>query len=447
MKAGRTDDTPSDPNYREGSNCGSLYIYVDDIAKNNMSYTDIINKLYSIKMDGFEKLSFEAVKNAPPIGSPIEVKFRSDNLKQLNGIIKRIRKEFSKEKGVSNLRIDDSFSEDEVFISLDYEKVDRLGLTVNQVSQSIRTAIAGTIVSNTTIDNKKVDLLVRFEKDSRKSIEDLQNIKILNKTGYLVALEQVSKIKESNATPYIKRYDYKRTKTLMGQVDDENITSNKANKLIKKLFEKYKSEYPKVSISLMGAAESTKESMESLSSAFKISLIAIFALLVFLFNSYLRPLLILSTVPLGLVGISIGFFLHGKPVSFMAMIGIVGLSGIIINSGIVLISTILDLEKEGKVKKIKLLPFASSLRLRSVLITAFTTIIGLVPTAYGIGGYDALISPLTLAIVWGLLFGTILTLLWIPCGYALLEDLDKWTNEKIIIIKGKAKLWYRKHQV
>ncbi|MBN1783709.1 MAG: efflux RND transporter permease subunit [Alphaproteobacteria bacterium] len=447
VKAGRTDDQVGGPNYREGANCGSLYIYVDEIARNDIPHTDFLKTLYAIKMDGFEDLSFEAQVNGPPVGSAIDVKFRSNSLDQLNAMIEKIKHALEQEKGVFDLKVDDSFSEDEVFIQLDYEKVDRLGLTVNQISQAVRTAIAGTVISDITLDNKKVDLFVRFKEESRGSVDSLKNIKVLNKMGYLVPLSEIATFKESDATPYVKRYDYKRTKSLVGQVDDIHMTSQKATALIQTLFEKYTADYPEVSLSFKGATESRNESMESLGSAFKISLIAIFALLVFLFKSYLKPILILTAIPLGLFGISLGFFIQGIPLSFMAMIGIVGLTGIIINSAIVLTSTILDLEEEGKVKKKKLLPYASSMRLRSVLITAFTTIAGLFPTAYGIGGFDALISPLTMAIVWGLSFGTILTLMWLPCGYALLEDLNIWSVAKSRLFIERGKQWLKKQEI
>ncbi|MBN2675658.1 MAG: efflux RND transporter permease subunit [Alphaproteobacteria bacterium] len=441
LKTGRTDDRSTDPEYREGANCGSIYIYVDEIAKNEMKDQDVLEKLESLEVKGINKFSFKTIQKGPPVGSPIDVKFRSNNFDQLNKMIESIKQDLSKEAGISNLVIDDTYSESEIFIELSYEKLDRLGLTVDKVSQAIRTAIAGTIISDTTIHNEKIDILVRFQESQREDIEDLKGIKIRNNTGYLVPLENVAVFKNANSKPYIKRYDYKRTKSLIGQVDDKKMTSQKATGLIENLFEKYQKQYPEVSLSFKGVAESSKESMESLASAFKISIILIFALLVFLFRSYLKPLLILTTIPLGLVGISIGFFIQGIPLSFMAMIGIVGLSGIIVNSAIVLTSTIMTFEEEGIVKKKKLLPYASTMRLRSVIITAFTTIAGLFPTAYGIGGYDALISPLTMALVWGLLFGTVLTLLWIPCGYALLEDLNIWAIKKF----ERAQKWLKVH--
>ena len=164
--------------------------------------------------------------------------------------------------------------------------------------------------------------------------------------------------------------------------------------------------------------------MASLFNALILSLIGIFGLLVFLFKSYLRPLIIMSTIPLGLVGFSIAFFLHGRPISFLALIGVIGLGGIIVNSGIVLISFIDDLKKEKPDMPMDdILVKSSGLRLRAVVVSSLTTISGLLPTAYGIGGSDAMLIPMTLAMAWGLTSGTLLTLIWVPAAYGILEDM------------------------
>ena len=164
----------------------------------------------------------------------------------------------------------------------------------------------------------------------------------------------------------------------------------------------------------------------------------IFILMVFLFKSYMKPFIILTTVPLGLIGFSVAFILHSKPISFMALIGIVGLSGVIINSAIVLISYILRLKEEGEIKDLnKILSYASSMRLRSVVITTLTTIAGFAPTAYGIGGKDEILSPMTLSMMWGLAGGTLLTIIWVPCIYAILDDISTCFNK--ILIKFKIK--------
>ena len=152
-------------------------------------------------------------------------------------------------------------------------------------------------------------------------------------------------------------------------------------------------------------------------------MLGIFGVLVFLFKSYLRPIIIMSTIPLGITGVSLAFLIHDKPVSFLAMIGIIGLAGIIVNSGIVLISFIDEMRAESDDTLHNILVKASGLRLKAVMVTSLTTISGLLPTAYGWGGADLILMPMTLAMAWGLVTGTFLTLIWVPCAYALLEDL------------------------
>jgi multidrug efflux pump subunit AcrB len=155
-----------------------------------------------------------------------------------------------------------------------------------------------------------------------------------------------------------------------------------------------------------------------------LSAIGIFALLVLIFRSYLSPFIILMTIPLGLVGVALAFFLHQRDLSFMALVGVVGLGGIIVNSGIILISFIEQMRQETDLPLREILIKASSMRLRAVLVTSLTTIGGLVPTAYGIGGVDYFIIPMALALAWGIATGTILTLYFVPPLYALTHRAD-----------------------
>lgn len=131
----------------------------------------------------------------------------------------------------------------------------------------------------------------------------------------------------------------------------------------------------------------------------------------------------MTTIPLGLFGFSIAFYFHDEPRSFLALIGLIGLGGIIVNSGIVLISFIEQMKRETTFSLHEILAKASSVRLRAVVVTSLTTVAGLMPTAYGIGGKDATLIPMTLAMAWGLTSGTVFTLIWIPCAYAINEDI------------------------
>lgn len=425
VRAGISSMGPTDPKGATGDNHGLFTIYATDYAKFNVPYVQYLEKMRKISSEQATSLTFEEMVNGPPVGEPINATFRSNDVSSLNAMLGKIMTDLAKNPGVRDLKIDDILGEEEVKVKVDYAKADRLGLSVNSVGNAIRTALSGTMVSKLTLNNKEVDVNVRYLDQSRRTVENIDNIKVMDALGNLVPVSTVARTEINNGQNEIKRFDFKRSKTLTGDIDPEKTTSFLANQKLKQLFQKYSAEHPDVSLVFGGEEESTKESMQSLGQALLLALMGIFALLVFLFSSYLRPFIIMTTIPLGLVGFSVAFFLHQRPISFLAMIGVIGLAGIIVNSGIILISFIDQLKEEGKLPMEEILAKASGMRLRAVFVTSLTTISGLIPTAYGIGGSDALLVPMTLAMAWGLTSGTILTLIWVPCAYAILED---WTN-------------------
>lgn len=426
-RAGTSKVQPNDPKAMDGNNVGMALIYVTEEAKNNLNHIEGLKIMRSINWQGYAKsISFEAQVNGPPVGNDIEATFRSNSFKDLDNLLAIIKDELGKQKGISDLKVNDVFGDNEVYIDIDYGKADQLGLNVDSIGTTVRAAIAGLIVSTVTLDNKDVDLMVRFQEPFRKNVKDLEKLMVMDNRGNLVPLGTIAKFHEISGSPQIKRFDFKRSKTITGNVNDEFITANRANKLLEEVYNKHSAKFPSVSLVFGGVAESTKESMDSLKDALVLSLIGIFALLVFLFRSFLRPVIIMTTIPLGLLGFSIAFWGHQRPISFLALIGIIGLGGIIVNSGIVLISFIDQMRDEGDLSLDEILVKASGLRLKAVLVTSLTTISGLIPTAYGIGGTDAILVPMTLAMAWGLTSGTVLTLVWVPCAYAILEDVVNW---------------------
>lgn len=421
-RAGISKMGPSDPKGGTGDIQGLILIYASDFAKYNIDDPVFLKKLRQVSSPKAEKLVFEAQIQGPPVGDPINATFRSNDVAALDSMIGEVKQELSKVKGVRDLAVDDILGEQEIKVMIDYAKADQLGLSVNAIGSAIRTALSGTMASQVILNNKEVDLNVRYTDQQRKSETDISGIHVMDQKGNLVPVSTVARTELTNGQYEIKRFDFKRSKTLTGGVDEKVITSQEAIGILGEVYQRLQPKYPEVSLVFGGQAESTKESMQSLGQAGILALLGIFGLLVFLFRSYLRPIIIMSTIPLGLIGFSVAFFFHDRPVSFMALIGIIGLAGIIVNSGIVLISFIEDLRAEGKMELHEILVKASGMRLRAVLVTSLTTISGLLPTAYGIGGSDSMLVPMTLAMAWGLTSGTILTLVWVPCAYALLED-------------------------
>jgi multidrug efflux pump subunit AcrB len=439
--AGESSVDNSDPKSQVGSNTAMIKIFVSKDTTDNVSTKEILDALRTVKNNRLKSISFEALVNGPPVGDPVTVTFRSNDMKELTEVATIIKDKIATQNGIFDAKVDDVIGDDEVFVNVDYEKAARLGLSLQDVGLTIRTAIAGQKIGDVNLNNREVDYFLRFEDKDKANLQDLSNVKIADLQGNLIPLKNIATFDTQPGAPQIKRYDYRRAKTVTANIDDSIITSIQANAIIKADFELIQDKYKTVSIEFGGEAEKTNESVGSLMGALVLSLIGIFALLVLIFKSFLSPFIILTTIPLGLVGVSFAFFIHQKPLSFMALIGVIGLGGIIVNSGIVLISFIEQMKQETKFSLTEILIKSSGLRLRAVLVTSLTTISGLVPTAYGIGGVDYFIIPMALALAWGMTTGTILTLYWIPPAYAIVDDLLlRWKEYRMpSLINKKAK--------
>lgn len=420
-RAGISKLAPDDPKGGEGDTQGLIIIYASDEAKFNVPHTEFLAKLRTIDTKKYGTVTFEEMINGPPVGAPINATFRSDNPRKLKEVVDDMRARIAKLPGVIDLKVDDVVDADEIQVKLDYKGADMRGVSVADIGTTIRTALGGIFISDVTLDNREVNLNVKFLDGYRSDLDDLAKIKVMDRDGNLIPLGTMAKFEKRVGEPQIKRFDFKRARTIVGNVDEKVTTAQAINGEIKKYWDELRVKFPEVSLVFGGVEESTQESMQSLFDALILAMVGIFALLVFMFHSFLRPFIIMMTIPLGLIGFSVAFFVHGRPVSFLALIGIIGLTGIIVNSGIVLIEFIEIARREGMALEEALVK-ASSQRLLAVVATAFSTMLGLFPTAYGIGGHDPMLVPITLAMAWGLTSGTILTLIFIPPAYAIVED-------------------------
>lgn len=419
---------PTDPKGRSGANAAIIIMFVNEATKNTVATSDFLASLRTVTHPGVKSLSFEAQVNGPPIGDPINATFRSNNLEQLAATADEVKAMLSSTEGIFDTKIDDVYGDQEVRLKIDHDKVARLGLSLQEIGLTVRVAIAGQSIGDVNLDNREVDYYLRLKGEDRQTMQQLKAIQIADRQGNLIPLGQLASFEQVRGEAHVKRFDFRRAKTVTANLNDNVITSVEANALIEKQFVDLQKKYPDVTLTFGGEGENSKESFASLLQALILSIVGIFALLVLIFRSFLSPFIILSTIPLGLVGMSLAFYAEGRPVSFLAVIGVIGLGGIIVNSGIVLISFIEQLKQENQLSMQEILIRASVLRLRAVVVTALTTVSGLMPTAYGIGGADEFIIPICLALAWGLTSGTLLTIIWVPCAYGIATDLTGLTS-------------------
>ncbi|MCB0421465.1 MAG: efflux RND transporter permease subunit, partial [Bdellovibrionales bacterium] len=386
---------------------------------------EVLEKLRSMPIEPFTNFTISQTKNGPAVGSPLNVTLRAKDYEKLGTIVAEVKDQLSKIDGVVDLQDDRISSGLELRIKPRHETLARLNLDTQTVGLALRTALQGSVPTELTQDGDTFKLRIRYNDNNRATIAALNQTKIMERTQKLIPLSSLVDIIAEEGPKVRKHYNLKRSITITADVVPEKVTSLALNQKTKKIIDSVLATQSGVSVTYGGEQESTQESTQSLKTAMIVAVFGIFGVLVFLFGEILVSFLVLSCIPLGLVGVGWAFFLHQRPLSFLAMIGVVGLAGVVVNSAIVLVSYIKDLQREEKWDFEEILAVASAHRLRAVMVTSLTTVGGLFPTAYGIGGYDSILVPMTLALAWGLVSGTILTLIWVPCGYAIIDDLSK----------------------
>jgi multidrug efflux pump subunit AcrB len=244
--------------------------------------------------------------------------------------------------------------------------------------------------------------------------------------GRLIPLKEVAEFVTGPGPSSFFHYDAERTVTVSASLaEGSSLTPLEATNTVINNFDLSR-DWPGMRFVMGGEAEETQKSMVSLAIAFGLAGIGIYIVLIMLFNSVTQPILVMFAIPFGLVGVVGAFALHGEPLGFMAMMGVIGMMGVVVNDSLILVNFINVHRKEEPEKKfLRIVAEGTSSRLRPILLTSLTTIAGLMPTAYGFGGDDPFVAVMALALGYGILFATPLTLLLLPCLYMIQHDVGK----------------------
>ncbi len=422
-----------DPYIRRGSNLAQITVYLTPFRQRKRNAFEIKESLRKMAKNirGFKHIYFDMPQAGPPVGKAVAIRIRGDNYAVLNKIAVRFRNFISQIKGALDVQDDYRPEQGQIRVIVNEAKASRAYLSLKDIAATVRDAFeGGTATSIKRVKaEKEIDVIVRFPASQRSKIKTFQDILIPNRFGNLIPLKEVAGIEKTKGMTVINHLDGKRVITVSANVDSKEISSLKLNRMVAEHFKNIESRYPDYTIKYGGEQEKTQESMQSLSRAFILAFFLIFMILATNFNSLTQPLVVMLAIPFGLIGVIIAFLFIGEPFSFMAILGVVGLSGVVVNDSIVLVDFINGLRQKGVDRRHSIIE-AGQLRLRPVILTTVTTVLGLASVAYGIGGRDPFLQPAALAIVWGLLFATVLTLIIIPCIYAVIDDLTLFLKHK-----------------
>lgn len=380
----------------------------------------------SKKLQGFHDLFFRVLEDAPIPAKPIQIEIIGND--PTGNDLAQILIDFLKKyPGVIDIYTSHKIGKDIVELKLDHIALANRGLTVSDITQAVRIAFDGEVVNSLQTVDEKIDYRLQFSPREHGKLETLKNLVVINKQGSPIQLQAVCDFELHKGEAAIKHYFGQRTITLFGDIDRAKVDVMKINNDIAKFVETEKllKRFSRLRLLYTGEIEEQKEVHGNMGSAFIICLISIFFILVVLFNSLIKPFLVMIVIPFGFCGVVIGYGIHGIPLSMIALLGIIGLAGVLVNDSLVMISWLNKMQKGKEFLSDEEIAIGAAQRLRPIIITSLTTVAGLFPSAYGIAGDNPMIRPMVMAMAWGILFGTIITLILLPCLYAISQDVRK----------------------
>jgi multidrug efflux pump subunit AcrB len=354
-------------------------------------------------------------------GAPIAYQLRGDDVDELRRAAEELKAELSRFNGVFD--ISDSFrsGKQEVQLAL-LPEARNLGLTLSDLANQVRGAFYGAEAQRIQRGQDDVRVMVRFPEAERKSIGNLEDMYIRTPNGSQVPFYSVAQFDIGRGYSRINRLDGKRQVEVRADVDRSAVTPEEISAAVRaELLPQFRQRYPDIDIQLGGEQEERAEALGGLAIGSLFSLVIIYGLLAIPLRSYLQPLVIMSVIPFGAVGAITGHYVLDQQLMFFSALGIVALSGVVVNASLVLVDYANRQRREG-METVEAILRATSVRFRPIILTSVTTFVGLIPLMSTSTPATAPFLPMAISLAWGVLFATVITLLLVPCLYLMVED-------------------------
>ena len=415
--------------YGSSENEGIIAAYLDLDAREHSAagWIEIVREKLRIPEDAH--VVFEPAIDGPPGLEPINVYVLSNDDNARREVALEIQS-FINKNGAIDVSIDERPGMRQIDLNLDYEKLAMRGLDATAVGNTLQAAFYGIIATEIRDLDDTIDVRVLFEPAARQSIDALLETQVRNSRNELVLLRDVVSPEEMPALAAIRHRDGIRAANITGALgpDSKFTATSLAVLMEKELFPRYK-DRDDIELEISGEVIQTRQATGDLGFVFILSVLGIGCIIAIMLGSFLEAFFVVAVVPFSVAGVTLTFFLHGMHFSMLAMMGTIGLAGVVVNASIVMIDAVhREQKKVGDADDMtRLAAVIDALvgRLRPILVTTLSTLGGVLPTAYGLGGYDAVMSPMSLALGWGLAISTSVTLFLVPALYITAND---WTR-------------------
>ncbi len=400
----------------EGENAGRIQVRMAQGTTPDQESGVIAELRERLEISGLARFKFER-PTFFSFRTPIEVEVYSDNLAELHRATAELKGRIEQVPGLVDVKSSAELGNPELQIVFDRNQLSQLGLNLGDVSDTLRKKVQGDVATRFTEGDREIDIVVRSVDLGQASVGDVNNFIIGQRDNVPIYLKSVADVNLVEGPSEIRRIGQKRTGVISGNLAgrDMGAVATDVRTVIAET-----PLPPGVTAALSGQEEERAEAVRSLLMAGALAIFLVYLVMASQFESFVHPFIIIFTLPLGAIGVIGALAITGRTINIVAMIGAVMLAGIVVNNAIVLVDAVNQRRRSG-MGRTEALITAGSDRLRPILMTSATTILGLLPMALGLGEGAELRAPLAITVIGGLSVATVLTLVVIPVVYSLVD--------------------------
>ncbi len=387
----------------------------------NKSVSELVKELRLAvgPIPGAETLSFRA--EIGRAGDPIDIQLTGNSLIELKQLANQIKQHLTTYPGVFDITDSLSGGKQELKLALK-PQAEPLGITLSELARQVRQAFYGYEVQRIQRGRDEIKVMVRFPSENRRSINDLYDMILTTPNGQHIPFSEVAEVSPDTSPTSIYRVDRFRTVNVTADINKQTVDIEAVKRSIQNYMAELLTTHPNVNYTLEGEAKEQQQTFGSLKYGLWGVLFVIYALLAIPFKSYWQPVIVMSIMPLGVVGAIIGHWIMGKDLSIMSMLGMLALTGVVVNDSLVLVDYINKQRRKG-VETIQAVLESGAARFRPVMLTSLTTFAGLMPLLFEKSTQAQFLIPMAISLGFGILFATMITLILIPVNYMLAESI------------------------
>ncbi len=421
----------------EGSHYATVMMYLIDAGDRELTTQKFVQRWRDEigEIPGADSLTFSFEVGVEP-GKPIEVQLIHDDVPILETAAERLANEISAYSGLRDIDSGVTKGKDQLDFRLTAAALAQ-GMTEFELARQVRAAFFGAEAVRQQRGRDEVRVYVRLPLDERRSLYNVEELIVRTPLGGEMPLSQAAVVTRGQAYTIIKRTDGRRNISVTADVADEDANANDINaQIIQRELPQLLADFPGLSYSLGGEQERQAETMGALGLGFILALIVMFSMLAVVFRSYAQPILVMSAIPFGMVGAVWGHVVMGFSLSLMSMMGLVALSGVVVNDSLILIVSINRFREDG-MSTWEAVVAGGARRFRPILLTSLTTFFGLAPMILETSVQARFLVPMAVSLGFGVLAATLIMLLIVPCAYIILEDARRLGNNFGARLRGQ----------